>query len=96
MVAGDSSERLAMCKGTIGDKPWKQAGLINYDIGCKTHSVKVFFVPAVAKLMGSRFQGERVQFRLGFTLHDGYEAFDVSNGESKPLAYLFTVLSAVY
>lgn len=91
MVAGGSSEKLAMCKGTITDRPWRQAGLINFDTGHETHSVKVFFVPAVAKLMGSRFKGERVQFYLGFTLHGGYEAFDVSYMQNKSLTYLLTV-----
>ena len=81
LTAGATSAKLEMCKGTIREKPWKQYGHIDLDIGDQTQawSVKVFFVPARAELVGSRFKGARVQFHLGFTLHDGYEAYDVSH-----------------
>ena len=77
--AGASSAKLQMCKGTVREKPLKQHGHIDLDIGDKTCSVKVFFVPARADLVGSRFKEARVQFHLGFTSFDGYEAYDVSH-----------------
>ena len=90
VIAGASRDKLGMCKGTILEKPLKQYGHIDFDIVDRTHSVKVFFVPAVAKLMGSRFKGARVQFRLGFTVHDGYEAYHVSYCMKTKLSVYFS------
>ncbi|KAK7467819.1 hypothetical protein BaRGS_00036963, partial [Batillaria attramentaria] len=72
-----SRSKLAVCKGTIRTKNMRLSGYIDLDLGEQNTSVKVFYIPLFAKLEGSRFQGERVQFYLAFTLENGYEAYEV-------------------
>ncbi|KAL3853504.1 hypothetical protein ACJMK2_017040 [Sinanodonta woodiana] len=67
-----------ICKGTICQPNKKKlSGFIDLDLGDNTVPVKVFFIPHVAKLEGSRFSGHRVEFQLGFSIEHGYEAFNV-------------------
>ncbi|KAK3608344.1 hypothetical protein CHS0354_030799 [Potamilus streckersoni] len=67
-----------ICKGTICPPNKKKlSGFIDLDLGDSTVPVKVFFIPHVAKLEGSRFAGHRVEFQLGFSIEHGYEAFNV-------------------
>jgi len=75
-------ENLEQRKGTImsNDKP--AGGFINLDLGpFSKATVQVFFVPARANdsdgMVGSKYKGERVEFVIGFSLHHGYDAFDV-------------------
>ncbi|KAL3853420.1 hypothetical protein ACJMK2_016959 [Sinanodonta woodiana] len=69
---------LKICKGTICPPNKKtQTGWLDLDLGNNVQ-VKVFYIPGVAKLDGSRFVGRRVEFILGFSIENGYEAFKVS------------------
>lgn len=79
-IPSDESPRakLAVCKGTVRPKNKKLAGYIDLDLGENTTPVKVFYIPMFAKMEGSRFSGERVQFYLAFTLENGYEAYEVN------------------
>ena len=65
-----------MCKGTV-----RRAGDIDLDLdldpGESSLPVRVFYIPLSARMEGSRFDGRRVQFHLGFTLDKGYEAYNV-------------------
>lgn len=47
--------------------------------------MKVFYIPLFADMEGSRYEGERVQFHLAFTLDKGYEAYEVSRSEVQVL-----------
>nr|KAG5688046.1 hypothetical protein BaRGS_003592 [Batillaria attramentaria] len=73
-----SRAKLAVCKGTIRPKNKKVAGYIDLDLGENTTPVKVFYVPVLCDLEGSRYSGQRVQFHLAFTLDNGYEAYEVT------------------
>ncbi|KAK3608306.1 hypothetical protein CHS0354_030756 [Potamilus streckersoni] len=69
---------LKICKGTICPPNKKTpTGWLDLDLGNNV-PVKVFYIPGVAKLEGSRFVGRRVEFVLGFSIENGYEAFKVS------------------
>ena len=67
---------LLICKGTIL-RPNTNcvAGFIDLDVGSST--VRVFYIPQKADLIGSRFVGRRVEFFLAFSVDNGYEAYSV-------------------
>lgn len=68
---------LAVCKGTILAPNTNRIGsYIAFDLGVST--VKVFFLPKVANLEGSRYVGHRVEFNLAFSIEHGYEAYNVT------------------
>jgi hypothetical protein len=76
----------------VKGKPRKASGWINLDLRDKdkASAVSVFFVPAQVKAMGGSFmQGTRVQFHLGFTQENGYEAFEVSAYELRDAIKVF-------
>ena len=79
LPSGAARAKLAVCTGTVSDRPRKSSGYISLDLKDKSskHSVKVFFVPARAGAMGTFLRGARVQFFLGFTQENGYEAYEV-------------------
>ncbi|WAR26960.1 hypothetical protein MAR_012664 [Mya arenaria] len=69
---------LAVCKGTICRPNTNSVnGMLALDLGVKTSDVKVYFIPKMVKLEGSRYAGERVEFNLAFTIKHGYGAFNV-------------------
>ena len=80
-TGGQSRAKLAVCKGTIRARNKKLAGYIDLDLGKSSTAVKVFYIPLFADMEGSRYEGERVQFHLAFTLDKGYEAYEVSHSE---------------
>lgn len=65
--------------GTIcppNDKP--ASGIIYLDQGQDYNvTVQVFFVPARCEMKGTSYQGTRVEFKIGFSMSHGYEAFGV-------------------
>lgn len=67
---------LMICKGTIL-RPNTNCvgGFIQLDLGQNT--VKVFYIPKKADLIGNRFVGHRVEFFLAFSVDNGYEAYSV-------------------
>ena len=68
---------LAVCKGTILSPNTNRIGsYIEFDLGVNT--VRVFYLPKMAKLEGSRYVGHRVEFNLAFSLEHGYEAYNVA------------------
>ena len=69
---------LAVCKGTILQPNNKKgAGFISLDLGESLVQVTVFYIPNVCNLVGSHYGGQRVEFVIGFTVENGYEAFNV-------------------
>lgn len=69
---------LAVCKGTICQPNNKKgAGFISLDLGDNLVQVTVFYIPNVCNLVGSHYGGQRVEFVIGFTVENGYEAFNV-------------------
>ena len=84
MTDGVSRAKLAVCKGTIRARNKKLAGYIDLDLGKNGTAVKVFYIPLFADMEGSRYEGERVQFQLAFTLDKGYEAYEVSPSKVAP------------
>ncbi|XP_046338321.2 sterile alpha motif domain-containing protein 9-like [Haliotis rufescens] len=69
---------LVVCKGTIRPpNKNKVAGFIELDLGNNYVPVHVFFVPLRTKFEGPINSGERVEFHLGFSFFNGYEAFNV-------------------
>lgn len=69
---------LAVCKGTILQPNNKKgAGFISLDLGESLVQVTVFYIPNVCNLVGSHYGGQRVEFVIGFTVENGYEAFYV-------------------
>ncbi|XP_070208824.1 uncharacterized protein [Littorina saxatilis] len=73
----ESLDKLAVFKGTIRRGNKKVAGYIDLDLGENSTPVKVFFVPLSARMVGTRYAGDRVQFALAFTFDKGYEAYEV-------------------
>ena len=67
---------LLICKGTIL-RPNTNCvgGFIALDLNSNT--VRVFYIPKKADLIGSRFVGRRVEFFLAFSVDNGYEAYGV-------------------
>lgn len=67
---------LLICKGTIL-RPNTNCvgGFIQLDLGKNT--IKVFYIPKKAGLIGTRFVGHRVEFFLAFSVDNGYEAYGV-------------------
>ena len=67
---------LMICKGTIL-RPNTNCvgGFIELDLDKNT--VRVFYIPKKADLIGSRFVGRRVEFFLAFSVDNGYEAYQV-------------------
>ena len=67
---------LMICKGTIL-RPNTNCvgGFIQLDLDKDT--VRVFYIPKKADLIGSRFVGRRVEFFLAFSVDNGYEAYGV-------------------
>ncbi|XP_052285564.1 uncharacterized protein LOC127881600 [Dreissena polymorpha] len=69
---------LAVCKGTITRPNTNNVnGIISLDLKVRTKDIDVYFIPKKAKLEGSRFAGQRVEFHLAFTINHGYEAYNV-------------------
>ena len=69
---------LRTCKGTISRPNNKKlSGQIDLDLGNNVVPVKVFYIPLMAKLAGEVYVATRVEFVLAFSLHHGYEAFNV-------------------
>lgn len=67
---------LRVCKGTIMHPNIKAySGQISYDV--KVRTINVFFIPCKTSLDGTRYAGHRVEFKLAFTMENGYEAFEV-------------------
>ena len=68
-----------MCKGTVRAGNKRYSGDIDLDLdpGETSLHVRVSYIPLSARMEGSRFDGRRVQFHLGFTLDKGYEAYNV-------------------
>ena len=67
---------LMICKGTILHPNTNcVGGFIALDLDRNT--VKVFYIPKKADLIGSRFAGRRVEFFLAFSVDNGYEAYGV-------------------
>lgn len=81
-VKGESNtSKLAILTGTIcRPNLRRQTGYIDLDLGETFNSIRVFFVPVrtVEKLIGQAYAGERVEFALGFTAANGYEAYNVA------------------
>ena len=72
-----NSVDLALFKGTI-NYPNKnpRSGSILIDLGPgNSVEVKAFFVPLRAEMEGPSFAGRRVEFSIGFSFLNGYEAF---------------------
>lgn len=67
---------LMICKGTIL-RPNTNCvgGFIQMDLDKNT--VRVFYIPKKADLIGNRFVGRRVEFSLAFSVDNGYEAYGV-------------------
>ena len=69
---------LAVCKGTIcRPNTNKVSGMIALDLGVNTVEVRVYFIPKVVRLEGSRFAEQRVEFNLAFSVQHGFEAYNV-------------------
>ncbi len=70
-------DNLQICKGTVcapNTKP--QVGTIEMDVR-NAKSIKVHYVPLKNDLVGRRYELVRVEFVIGFTHSNGYEAYDV-------------------
>ncbi|XP_060606361.1 uncharacterized protein LOC132758686 [Ruditapes philippinarum] len=69
---------LAFCKGTIcRPNTNKVNGMIALDLGVNTAEVRVYFIPKIVRLEGSRFAEQRVEFNLAFSVQHGFEAYNV-------------------
>ncbi|XP_045166597.2 uncharacterized protein LOC123529994 [Mercenaria mercenaria] len=69
---------LAVCKGTIcRPNTNKVNGMIALDLGANTPEVRVYFIPKIVRLEGTRFAGHRVEFNLAFSFQNGFEAYNV-------------------
>ena len=67
---------LALFKGVIiGPNTNRRSGSIRVDVN--RSDVIAFFVPLKAKMEGAIFAGRRVEFGIGFSFLNGYEAFSV-------------------
>lgn len=81
----DIDQTLRICKGTIctpNDK--RLSGYISLDLGNNVVPVKVFYIPNKANLEGTAYAERRVEFILGFSLHHGWDAFNVRLLEKYP------------
>ncbi|XP_067659326.1 uncharacterized protein [Haliotis asinina] len=73
-----ASRSLVVCRGTIRPpNKNKVAGFIELDLGNNYVPVSVFFVPLRTEFEGPINAGVRVEFHLGFSFFNGYEAFNV-------------------
>ncbi|KAJ8302569.1 hypothetical protein KUTeg_018965 [Tegillarca granosa] len=71
---------LARLKGTISRPNDKvQSGFITLDLGQNPIHINAFFVPirTKEKLVGQAYAGRRVEFALGFSISEGYGAYEV-------------------
>ncbi|XP_061178942.1 uncharacterized protein LOC133187555 [Saccostrea echinata] len=74
----DIYETLRICKGTIcAPNNKKLGGFISLDLGNNVVPVRVFYIPNKANLASTAHAEKRVEFILGFSLHHGWEAFNV-------------------
>lgn len=74
----DIYQTLRICKGTIcGPNNKKLGGFISLDLGNNVVPVRVFYIPNKANLASTAHAEKRVEFILGFSLHHGWEAFNV-------------------
>lgn len=69
---------IAVCKGTICRPNTNNVnGMIVLDLGVNTTEVRVYFIPKVVRLAGSRFAEQRVEFKMAFSIQHGFEAYNV-------------------
>ncbi|XP_062577622.1 uncharacterized protein LOC134239457 [Saccostrea cucullata] len=81
----DIYQTLRICKGTIcAPNNRKLGGFISLDLGNNVVPVRVFYIPNKANLASTAHAEKRVEFILGFSLHSGWEAFNVRLLEKYP------------